>query len=90
MVSKYLKIEDGRVVKPDGYQPSNVAHQKRLVHQRDVLDLGISPEILSDIVDEFYKRVLQHPMLASTFEEKIGANWDGHLAKMKSFKHRKY
>ncbi|MEP4193426.1 MAG: group III truncated hemoglobin [Sneathiella sp.] len=85
MESRYLKLEGGWAVKPDGYDSKNAAHRKRLDHQRAVLDLGLSPDALSDIVDEFYGRVRAHPVLAPIFEEKIGARWESHLETMKAF-----
>lgn len=85
MGSQYLKIQNGRAVAPDAYDPNNIAHRRRLDHQRAILNLGLSPDVLSDIVDEFYLRVRAHPMLASTFEKKLGENWDHHLDKMKAF-----
>ncbi|MEM7173113.1 MAG: group III truncated hemoglobin [Pseudomonadota bacterium] len=85
MYSQYLKIENGKAVKPDGYDSSNIVHIRRLDHQRRVLDLGLSPTVLSSIVDEFYYRVRSNPVLAPIFEAKVGNNWDQHLVKMKSF-----
>ena len=85
MESRYLKLEGGQAVKPDGYDSTNAAHRKRLDHQRAILDLGLSPDVLSDIVDEFYRRVRAHPVLAPIFEEKIGNDWGPHLKTMKAF-----
>ncbi len=85
MEMQYLKIVDGRAVAPAGFDPDNIAHRKRLDYQRRILDLGLSPDILSDIVDEFYARVRTHPILRPIFDQKIGTHWEHHLANMKTF-----
>ncbi len=85
MEMQYLKIVAGRAVAPAGFDPGNIAHRKRLEYQRRILDLGLSPDILSDIVDEFYDRVRAHPILGAIFDQKIGPHWEHHLAKMKTF-----
>ena len=83
--TQFLKIENGQAVAPRGYDPNNATHRKRLDHQRQILELGLSPDVLAEIVDTFYLRVRAHPVLSRPFEEKIGGNWEPHLEKMKTF-----
>jgi len=47
--------------------------------------LGIDEALVSELVDTFYARVRQDPLLGPVFEAAIGDHWDAHLAKLKDF-----
>tara|TARA_R110000744_G_scaffold273278_1_gene386233 strand:- start:43943 stop:44332 length:390 start_codon:yes stop_codon:yes gene_type:complete len=48
---------------------------------------AIDAALISDLVDRFYGRIRLEPLLGPIFEAEIGdeAEWDAHLAKLKSF-----
>lgn len=46
--------------------------------------IGITPEFINDLVDEFYARVRKHPSLGPIFNERI-QDWDAHILKLKHF-----
>ncbi|MGI9523229.1 MAG: group III truncated hemoglobin [Hyphomicrobiaceae bacterium] len=45
----------------------------------------ISPDQISRLVDDFYSRARANSRLGPIFQDKIGADWDVHLLKMKKF-----
>ena len=47
--------------------------------------LGIDEALVSELVDTFYARVRQDPLLGPVFETALGEDWDAHLAKLKDF-----
>lgn len=47
--------------------------------------LEIDEALVSTLVDTFYARVRQDPLLGPVFETAIGDEWDAHLAKLKDF-----
>ncbi len=70
------------------FRPSSASPQaleRRQRHQQKVLGMGLTPEVLGEIVDVFYLRVRAHPILAPLFADPIGDRWEAHLATMKSF-----
>ncbi len=46
--------------------------------------IGIDETFISDLVDEFYRRVRLHPHLGPVFDGAV-SDWPDHLAKLKSF-----
>jgi len=48
-------------------------------------EIGITEEFISDLVDEFYKRVHQNSLIGPIFEKAVDGKWEIHLAKMKDF-----
>ncbi|MCR9214624.1 MAG: group III truncated hemoglobin [Proteobacteria bacterium] len=61
------------------------AEERRKEIQARAAAMGIDDAYISLLVDSFYHRVRAHPELGPIFDERIGDNWDPHLAKMKSF-----
>ena len=47
--------------------------------------LEIDEALVSTLVDTFYTRVRQDPLIGPVFEAAIGDDWDAHLAKLKDF-----
>lgn len=45
----------------------------------------ISEELIAELVDTFYGRVRQDPLIGPIFLEKLGDDWDAHLAKLRDF-----
>jgi len=67
---------------------SEVSKQNTETRERvraDAEAMGITPELISNLVDRFYENVRAHPDLGPIFEEAIGDDWDAHLLKLKSF-----
>lgn len=85
MSHDHLNLVDGQVMPSEHSRASSAAIERRLAHQRHVVSLGITPDVLSRIVDEFYNRARAHAILGPVFEDKIGENWGSHLEKMKAF-----
>ncbi len=81
----HLQIIDGKPVKVVDARTSPEALERRLKHQSSVLEIGITPAMLDEIVEEFYTRVKAHTILGPLFAEPIGDRWPEHLEKMKSF-----
>lgn len=46
--------------------------------------IGVTPEFIAKLVDEFYARIQKHPSLGPIFLGKV-ENWDEHLYKLKHF-----
>ncbi len=54
--------------------------------QGDARKIGVSEEFISQLVDEFYKKVRAHPELGPVFNDVIEEErWPEHLDLMKSF-----
>lgn len=85
MKTGQLQIIDGKAVKAKSAQASPEAIKRRLKQQSAVLEMGITPEVLEAIVEEFYTRVRAHSVLRPLFDEPIEDRWPEHLEKMKSF-----
>ena len=47
-------------------------------------DIGITPELISNLVDTFYGNIQQHAELGPIFKNAV-TDWDPHLATMKRF-----
>lgn len=47
--------------------------------------VGVNEAMIRDLVHSFYGRVRLDPVLGPVFERAIGADWDGHLAKLCDF-----
>lgn len=47
--------------------------------------LGIDDAFISELVETFYARTRQHPVLGPIFNDQIGHSWDHHLRMMKDF-----
>lgn len=65
------------------------AYREALARRRKLQDqargMGISEELISDLVDAFYAKVRRHPDLGPIFAARVGEDWGPHLAKMKQF-----
>ncbi len=61
------------------------AVERRKQLQARAAAMGIDEAYISLLVDQFYRRVRDHPMLGPIFDKKIGENWDAHLLNMKAF-----
>lgn len=53
--------------------------------QKEALNMGVSEEYISTLVDTFYGKVRADADLGPIFDQVIGDNWGPHLAKMKRF-----
>ena len=85
MIIGQLQIIDGKPVKLRDGRVSPEALERRHKHQSEVMKIGISPDVINEIVEEFYARVSAHEVLAPLFVDPIGDRWSEHLQKMKSF-----
>ncbi|MGF9566817.1 truncated hemoglobin [Neorhizobium sp. BT27B] len=47
--------------------------------------LGIDRALISNVVDTFYARVVEHPELGPVFNARLTGRWSEHTLKMKSF-----
>jgi hemoglobin len=45
----------------------------------------VTEACIAELVDSFYRRVREDPLLAHIFADVIGTNWKPHLDKMKAF-----
>ena len=45
----------------------------------------ISEELITELVDTFYGRVRLDPLIGPIFLDKLGDDWDAHLAKLRDF-----
>ena len=61
------------------------AADRRREIQETAAALGINDAFISDLVETFYARTRQHPVLGPIFNNQIGDNWDHHLGMMKDF-----
>lgn len=85
LIRSHLNFSDGQVRPSEHSRASASALERRLAHQRNVISMGLTPDMLSKIVDEFYIRVRNHAILGPVFEDRIGDDWGPHLIKMKLF-----
>lgn len=61
-------------------------NNNRIEAQNLALAMGITPEFISTLVDEFYARIREHSDLSAIFEREIEDElWPLHLNKMKQF-----
>ena len=61
------------------------AEERRAEVQAYANELGINEAYISKLVDEFYVRIREHPLIGPLFNDAIGDEWDSHLARMKDF-----
>ena len=61
------------------------AEERRAEIQSNAKELGINEAYISQLVDEFYVRIREHPLIGPIFIEAIGDEWAPHLARMKDF-----
>ena len=47
--------------------------------------IGINDDYIDLLVESFYQRIREHPILGPIFNDAIGNNWPHHLAQMKNF-----
>lgn len=47
--------------------------------------IGINDDYIDLLVESFYQRIREHPILGPIFNDAIGDNWPHHLAQMKNF-----
>lgn len=45
----------------------------------------ISEELIAELVDTFYARVREDPLIGPVFLDKLGEDWGAHLAKLRDF-----
>jgi hemoglobin len=62
------------------------AHTRRAreAKQATAESMGIDPDFISQMVDQFYERVRADPALGPIFDDRIG-DWPHHLDRMKAF-----
>jgi len=65
--------------------PIQSAKLRRAQVQKAALDLGIDDAYISVLVDTFYERVRENPILGPIFNQAIGDKWGEHLPRMKDF-----
>jgi hemoglobin len=53
--------------------------------ERQMADIGVDPAFVDRLVETFYGRILEHPVLGPVFDQKLDGRWPEHLAKMKTF-----
>jgi len=53
--------------------------------RRPALPEQISEALIAELVETFYGRVRQDPMLGPVFRARLGEDWDGHLARLRDF-----
>ena len=61
------------------------AAARRAQLQAEAAALGIDDAYISTLVDTFYERVRENPLIGPIFDEAIGDGWAPHLARMKDF-----
>lgn len=61
------------------------AEERREEIRANAAAMGIDEAFISTLVETFYARIREHPLLGPIFENAIGDDWDRHLATMKSF-----
>ena len=59
--------------------------EAREAARAEAAEMGITPALVSDLVDTFYGHVRQDDMLGPVFEKAVKGDWDPHLATMKRF-----
>lgn len=63
----------------------HMVQSKREAHIASMVNIGVSEEFISELVETFYQRIRADERLGPIFDQEIGDNWDPHLAKMKTF-----
>lgn len=61
------------------------AEERREEIRANAAAMGIDEAFISTLVETFYARIREHPLLGPIFENAIGDDWDRHLATMKNF-----
>lgn len=61
------------------------AEERRREVRRKAEMMGVDEAYISLLVDSFYARVREQPLLGPIFDKAIGDDWDAHLARMKTF-----
>lgn len=69
----------------DSTEAYSAALDKRRELQQAAIDIGVSEEYVSLLVDTFYGKVREHPELGPVFNNVIQDRWPEHLGKMKLF-----
>ena len=70
---------------PSSARRLRTAQERRDEIQAHADQLGIDDAYISQLVDEFYARIREHPLIGPIFDDAIGDNWGPHLARMKDF-----
>ena len=61
------------------------AEERREEVRANAAAMGIDEAYISTLVETFYARIREHPLLGPIFENAIGDEWERHLATMKNF-----
>lgn len=61
------------------------AEERRKEIEDAAARMGVDEAYISLLVDTFYERIRDHPVLGPIFEDKIAGAWPLHLARMKDF-----
>jgi len=64
-------------------EPSLTARRQAVIDHAH--KIGISDDYIDLLVESFYQRIREHPILGPVFNDAIGDNWPHHLAQMKNF-----
>jgi len=59
--------------------------EARLAARTEAAEMGITHELISDLVETFYGHIREDALLGPVFAGAIIGDWDPHLATMKSF-----
>ena len=59
--------------------------EARQAARAEAAEMGITAELVSDLVETFYGHVREDDMLGPVFEKAVKGDWDPHLATMKRF-----
>ncbi|WP_100964467.1 group III truncated hemoglobin [Bosea sp. FBZP-16] len=65
--------------------PSQKAGEHFSEQSSAALPERISEELIAQLVDTFYGRVRLDPLIGPIFLDKLGDDWDAHLAKLRDF-----
>ena len=49
------------------------------------VDAGVTEQMISDVINDFYGRVRQDTLLSPIFDAAIGDSWEPHLQKIRDF-----
>ncbi len=69
----------------DSAEAYRIALEKRQALQTEARGFGIDEAFISELVEQFYRKVRLDPSLGPVFARVVKDNWDPHLAKMKLF-----
>jgi len=67
------------------YDPHRSAEQRRAEMRQAAHAIGVTEDLISDLVDRFYARVRRDSEIGPIFDQVIGDDWDHHLPTMKAF-----